>query len=193
MVEKSTFFTKESATYIDLFTPMLKSLKDALDDKFQPFAAKCIYSSTDPTAIVFEDLKRQGFKLANVTHGLDLNHCLLVMRTIAQYHAASVVLRHHEPSRLRPFEEDNAVNDNDKGMRGYLASIIKAVGRHMATWQEYEKYLDFLNKLENTALDHWYEALRRDDSGFNVLLHGDLWLNNLMFRHSQENELQDVR
>ena len=173
---------------------MFKGLKDSFDDKFQPFAAKCIYSSTDPISIVFEDLSRQGFRLTTVTHGLDLKHCLLDMRAIAQYHAASVVLRHQEPSLFGPFEEDNvAINKNGRGMREFYASVIKAVRTQMATWPGYQKYLHFLTELENTVVDNWFEALRREDSGLNVLVHGDLWLNNLMFRYSQEDELQDVR
>ena len=194
MLEKQDIFAKEAATYIDLHTPMLKSLKGALDEKFQPFAAKCIYKSTDPTAIVFEDLKRQGFRLATVKHGLDLNHCLLVMRTIAQYHAAAVVLRHQEPSRFRSYETRKLNDNEDKNrMRGFFASITKALGRHMATWPGYEKYLNILTELEDSAIDIWSESIKRDDTGFNLLIHGDLWLNNLMFRYSQEDEVQDVR
>ena len=191
MLEKQDIFAKEAATYIDLHTPMLKSLKGALDEKFQPFAAKCIYKSTDPTAIVFEDLKRLGFRLATVKHGLDLNHCLMVMRTIAQYHAASLVLRHQEPSRFVPFEE-NKFEDNNE-MKGFFSSITKALRRHMETWAGYEKYLNVLTKLEDSAMDTWLKAVKREDSGFNVLIHGDCWLNNMMFRYSQEDEVQDVR
>jgi hypothetical protein len=36
--------------------------------------------------------------------GLDLDHCLLVMRTLAKFHAASVVLHQQDPDSMKEYD-----------------------------------------------------------------------------------------
>jgi hypothetical protein len=47
-----------------------------------------------------EDLGARGFKMAERRQGLDLSHCLLVMRMLARFHAASVVLQDRDPETM---------------------------------------------------------------------------------------------
>ncbi|KDR22585.1 hypothetical protein L798_12714 [Zootermopsis nevadensis] len=72
---------------IEVFTKILPSvhrlLNDASPGKYQPFAANFFYALSGlPSCLVMEDLKARGFEMAERTVGLDLNHCLLVMRQI---------------------------------------------------------------------------------------------------------------
>jgi vesicle coat complex subunit len=54
---------------------------------------------------VLEDLCAEGFKMAERRHGLDLAHCLLVMRLLAKFHAASVVLHDQEPESMSIYDQ----------------------------------------------------------------------------------------
>ena len=52
-----------------------------------------------------DDLCAQGFTMAGRKNGLDLPHCLLVMRTLARLHAASVILREQNPASMSLFDK----------------------------------------------------------------------------------------
>jgi hypothetical protein len=54
---------------------------------------------------VLQDLCADGFKMAERRQGLDLTHCLLVMRMLARFHAASVVLHDREPHELSVYDK----------------------------------------------------------------------------------------
>lgn len=41
---------------------------------------------------MFEDLSSSGFKMADRQTGLDLEHCLAMLRKLAELHATSAVL-----------------------------------------------------------------------------------------------------
>ena len=70
----------------------------------EPFAARYMYSC--PGTIVVDDLCAQGFRMAGRQKGLDLPHCLLVMRTLARFHAASVALHDKDPDSLSLYDQN---------------------------------------------------------------------------------------
>jgi hypothetical protein len=68
---------------------------------FEPITPKCIYACK--TFLVLEDLSAAGFRMGERRKGLDLDHCLLVMRTVARFHAASVVLHEQDPDSMKEY------------------------------------------------------------------------------------------
>lgn len=56
-------------------------------------AARCFHVQPEkPIHLIFEDLAPKGFLMADRQAGLDLDHCLLVIRNIAAFHASSAAL-----------------------------------------------------------------------------------------------------
>jgi hypothetical protein len=69
---------------------------------FEPLSSKCI--QTCKNFLVLEDLSAAGFRMLDRRQGLDLDHCLLVMRALAKFHAASVVLHQQDPDSMKEYE-----------------------------------------------------------------------------------------
>ncbi|XP_069690916.1 uncharacterized protein [Periplaneta americana] len=198
LMSVKNLFHHETAAFAIVFPAMYNLLNEVPSLSNQPFAAKYLYSHTDETAssIVLEDLKQSGFRLAdNRKSGLDLKHCLLVMKTIARFHAASLVQYQKDPAMFKPFMDTIYSIDKDIGLKEFLAGNVSIVATEMEKWPEYkEKFVHKLYNIRDTVMEKWRLAVTRNDEELNVLCHGDLWLNNMMFRYSDDTgEVEEVR
>jgi hypothetical protein len=73
-----------------------------LSGSFETLSPSCIYSCK--SFLVLEDLSTSGFSMLDRFQGLDLDHCLLALRTLARFHAASVVLYQQDPDSMTEYE-----------------------------------------------------------------------------------------
>jgi hypothetical protein len=172
-----------------------------LDDKspgeFKPCTARCLYyhSGSTTSALVLDDLKEQGFRLADRTVGLDMQHCLLVMKAIAQQHAASAVLHFNDPEIFKPFSESFFCERQRTVLEQILQNNMKSLAKEVEKWPLFnDRFACKLHRGADKFVDLFIKFLERDDDDFNVFIHGDLWKNNIMFRYSDDtDEVMDVR
>jgi hypothetical protein len=67
-----------------------------------------------------------------------------------------------------------------------MESVAKAVD----SWPDYaERYSWKLRAIADVMLDRVLQITRRDDDAFNALDHGNLWVNNMLFRYSDVTEV----
>ena len=71
-------------------------------DDVEEFSAKCYY--TCDSFLVLENLNASGFTMEDRMSGLGLDQCLLVMRTLARFHASSVILYQQDPRIFKKFD-----------------------------------------------------------------------------------------
>ncbi|KAJ9581050.1 hypothetical protein L9F63_023774 [Diploptera punctata] len=174
-------FERETKMLKDVLPAMHKLLREASIENFSPFSAKHLYSQFCPTnqIIVLEDLKESGFEMAERTAGLDLDHCMLVMRKLGQFHAASLVLKEKNPELFHVFVDPISE---------------EMVQNEFKNIDELKMFTAKIRKISESADAKWTEGRRRMTNEFSVLVHGDAWVNNMMFRYSKDNnQLVDMR
>jgi thiamine kinase-like enzyme len=127
--------------------------------------------------------------------GLDMKHCLLVMKTLAQSHAASAVLHLKDPEMFKPFVESFYCERQRKSLEMYFQSLMENLAKEVEKWPLYsDRFACKLHRLADKTVDLLIKDTERNDDEFNVFVHGDLWVNNMMFRYSDDSdEVVDVR
>jgi aminoglycoside phosphotransferase family enzyme len=181
-----------------MYTFILPSLQRLLSnsslENYQPLSPNLLYTDSDlpQQVILMQDLKAEGFKMADKTRGLDLKHCLLVMKQIGRYHGASAVLQQQTPENFLYFHEGIYGN---KLFESIFRNGVMNLAQEVAKWPQYrERFSEKLLKLADNAHTKLLESLNRRDEEFNVLCHGDFRLNNIMFRYSEETgDITDIR
>jgi thiamine kinase-like enzyme len=129
------------------------------------------------------------------TAGLDMKHCLLVMKTLAQSHAASAVLHLKHPEIFKPFGESIYCERQRKFMELILKHYMQSLAKEVENWPLYsDRFAPKLHRLADKTVEFLIKDMERNDDDFNVFVHGDLWVNNMMFRYSEDtDEVVDVR
>lgn len=184
VLQKSSAFLRETHMYRSTAARMANILQEASPDECSQFLARYLYSC--PGTIVMQDLCAEGFKRAERRQGLDLSHCLLAMRMLARFHAASVLLHERDPEAMAVYDQ-NFFSDpkTREGLQKFIFGNFRSVVKAVETWPGYaERYAGKLCALADSMLDRMIEVTQRDDTALNVLIHGDLWVNNILFRYS---------
>jgi hypothetical protein len=196
-ISESGIFEREAGAIMTIIPAVYRLLEDKSPGEFQPCTPRCLYyhSGSPTSAIVLDDLKEQGFRMADRTVGLDIKHCLMVMKTLARSHAASAVLHLKNPEVFKPIGEGYYCERHRKSIEMYFQTIMENIAKEVENWPLYsDRFARKLYRLADKTVDILIKDLERNDNDFNVFAHGDLWVNNMMFRYSDDTvEVVDVR
>ena len=162
--------------------------------QLEPFSPKHLHSQSSPELIVMEDLVEKGFRMAEKSSGLDMEHSLLVMRKIARLHASSAVLHEKHPGVFHPLYENVFREQFREFLQNYVGNAMKRFAIEVESWPEYkDRFAAKLHNLADKSTDTLIKSLRRDDNELNVFRHGDLSVKNMMFLYSDTGSVEDVR
>lgn len=158
------------------------------------FGPKCCYSSSEPTPIiVMEDLSSQ-YKMTNKFIGLDRDHVELSLSWMAQFHAASMVYKDS-----KDISYDNKFNAGlynmklNKEFQAYFDGFIHHLTSALRKLPNGETTAQKVDEWRRFVYSDTCKALEYDENSFNVLNHGDPWINNLMFSYNNGHTLNEVK
>jgi len=140
-----------------------------------------------------EDLKDKKFKNAKRQIGLDMKHTERVLEKMAQFHAASACWY----EKNGPFPElflNGFYNEELKETFEKMNETSSKIYRDcMLKYKNGEKYIGKMNKFQDSFIYLLRDMVKIDPDNFNVLNHGDLWCNNIMFQYNEnDNNNNDI-
>uniref|UniRef100_A0A1Y9H2E8 CHK kinase-like domain-containing protein n=1 Tax=Anopheles dirus TaxID=7168 RepID=A0A1Y9H2E8_9DIPT len=193
MIQMMNLFPKEMAMYTKIL-PGLERLYHERGRTGVAFGPRCLKHSTEPTdVIVLEDLRERQFAMANRRQGLDMEHTRTVLRRLGQFHAASAVLHQQLGSYGELFKEgmfaEKSRAMNEQFQKGQAEFMLKM----MEGWSEQDRYYaDLMRHFGMDLFDVLVRTTRCDPTKFNVLNHGDMWCNNVMFHYNENRDVDDI-
>lgn len=191
-LRESTIFKKEQEMYSITLPRMHELLRNAVPDILEPLAPNCLYSCK--RFLVLEDLSYSGYKMLDRQKGLTFEQCLTVMRTIARFHAASIALHEQDPDSMKEYQHNFYSQFSKNGSWDIcFQAMKKLIVEELETWPapQWSPFVEKLRRID--MLEKANETSRTCDSDFNVLIHGDLWINNILFHDDNVMRMVDFQ
>ncbi|XP_061395691.1 uncharacterized protein LOC133331309 [Musca vetustissima] len=140
--------------------------------------------------LILEDLRLKGFKNFNRHTGLDMIHTKAVLRKLAQFHAASAHYALEEEEF--PAMYDQCFTAKKDLFHDHRLRIGKIFRENLHLYGGMEYLEDKLKNYAELKCDPFQMKSERDPAEFNVLNHGDLWVNNIMFQYNDDGSLKET-
>lgn len=180
---------KEMDIFQHIF-PRLKAILKAVGEDKNVFP-KALAVDRVRGVLVLEDLAEKRFLMADRKVGLDLDHLKLGLVKLAQFHAASMVLLHEEPSLFDRFDV-GMFTRGTSAFHDFIGTNMDALTSEVSTWEGFEVLGAKLRHLKGEMYEKAYRVLDNEPGDLKVLIHGDLWVNNLMFQYEKNGLPKDV-
>lgn len=85
------------------------------------------------------------------------------------------------------------VYQNAPTVESFFRNIAKTVSNTAKNWIGYEEIVEKLVNIPQKAYKNIYKSYAPQVDSFNVLTHGDMFVNNLLYRHDQNGKPVDIR
>lgn len=176
-------FKKEVALYTTVFPEILN---EDLDKRCIP---EC-FLGIENDVIVLEDMAHSGYTMTDKSTPFDLDHCEILMKTLAKFHAKSFIFEQQYKKTLHDefshcmqetlFPADGRAKSMfDAAVKGIVSMIDLLPGLNDEQCNNFkEKFV----KLCANHMDNLLPSVKHK----NVLCHGDLWANNILFKYNPD-------
>ncbi|XP_050079389.1 uncharacterized protein LOC126567202 [Anopheles maculipalpis] len=186
VLEGGDLFSKE----IHIYSKVLPEMKRKLAEIGETFNyPRFVYASDTPyTILILEDVSGQGWNTGGYLTSLE--DVIPAIKSIAKFHAASVVMEHEDSS----FSTQHRCNvaEKFKSLDGMLAKSFKDLLDFMRTTQGFEHLIKPVENQQRKLLDNLVQSYAPSSDCLNVLVHGDFHSKNLLHQHAPDGRVRDT-
>lgn len=182
-------FSQENGAFkkeVDLYTTVFPEM---LDDRDKRYIPECFFGDEN-NVIVLEDMAHSGYTMTDKSMPFDLEHCKILMKTLAKFHAKSLIFEQQYKKTLHD-EFSHCMHETLWPRNGGAKPMFDAAVKGIVSM------IDLLPELNNDQRDNFKEMIMKlcEDhtdklspsvKHKNVLCHGDLWANNILFKYDTE-------
>ncbi|XP_045128703.1 uncharacterized protein LOC123514703 isoform X2 [Portunus trituberculatus] len=185
-------FLKEGKFYTVLLPLLNAELTRAGQDSLR--VPRCCHSAWEDheSQLFLEDLRSRHFKMYDRRKPLTVAHTSLVVRELARLHAASVLVLANSP-KVFPFLSWEMCNYSQQTQKAFEALISGSLGTasELARAAGRMDMQEWFSSLAPRGAD-LLSALIHPAPPFDVIGHGDCWVNNLLFREDSRGQPMEV-
>ena len=187
---RSHEFFKNEITFYEKVLPALlafQSTKD-VEDPFDKYAKLFLtYSDGTNDVICLEDASVDSFGTAVRQEGIDLVHCKLTFKVLAQFHALSFAMKDQKPEEFDKIRTQLTELYYDHRLESWYSRFWKRISGIAidAVEKEYPDSI-YVQKVKEFCVPSRYQdmiaaATGTTDTG--VISHGDSWTNNFLYKY----------
>lgn len=175
--------------FYETIWPFLQSYYKNVSGKYLVIIPKCF--GTGSKRILLENVASDGYKLFDKSKPFDTDHYRHIFETYGIYHGISMALREQFPEKYNQFVNGQinilkeVYQDNSKPFCKNLTGIFEEVQNFFDPVNE-KHILEKVRHYQKVFSKTMYQFLT-DEVQNGVILHGDCWSNNFMFKYDVSN------
>ncbi|CAG4959806.1 unnamed protein product [Colias eurytheme] len=174
------FFAKEIFVYSSVL-PKYQDIQNNISGLLGFVVPKCYYINNDycKEAVVMQNMCAEGYHPFTKDVFLDIEHLLLSVKCLAQFHALSFILREREAA-LYETAKSTCVPLNRENNKRFMDILKDRLNKGLIKFSN-TQYAALFQKLETdceTLAEAMYNSVNET-----CLCHGDIWKENLLFKY----------
>ncbi|KAF5292778.1 hypothetical protein FQA39_LY13823 [Lamprigera yunnana] len=188
------FFNREIYTYKHVFSLFAKIQEEShIKDPFQVYPK--FYTSSEveeKEIIVLENMQQKGFRITERHQTFDYPHASILIKELGRLHALSFALKDRYPKLFQDIVTKLPDLEYHSGMRKLVKYVSETIFPKYLYLIDVENQNEVYKKVEHIQKGLFNSLLQCSEVDINdpylVIVHGDLWVTNVMFKYNKSFE-----